>query len=260
MLGQVNMLRSISVLGVPVSVVRMTTAVDTIGQWVRARENRYVCAADVHSVMRAQDNPSHMEALRHADMVLPDGMPLVLVSRMLGERSIERVCGPDVMLRVLENSAREGWRHYFYGGVEGVADTLARKAAERYPGMVVVGTDCPPFRLLSEEEGHVAIARINDASPDVVWVGLGCPKQETWMSENIGKLNGVVAIGVGAAFDFHSGRIERAPRWMRLNGLEWLHRLISEPRRLWRRYLGLAPRFVLLILLHTWRSNRTFAR
>jgi N-acetylglucosaminyldiphosphoundecaprenol N-acetyl-beta-D-mannosaminyltransferase len=238
----------------------MTSAVGVIGQWVTARENRYVCAADVHSVMRAQDDPSHMEALRRADMILPDGMPLVLVSRALGEKSIERVCGPDLMLRILESSVTEGWRHYFYGGAEGVADTLARKAAARCPGLLVAGMDCPPFRPLSVEENVAAIARINDAAPDIVWVGLGCPKQENWMLGNIDKLNGVVAIGVGAAFDFHSGRIARAPPWMRSKGLEWLHRLVSEPRRLWRRYLSLAPRFVVLSLADAWRSRRPFKR
>ncbi|HET7848468.1 MAG TPA: WecB/TagA/CpsF family glycosyltransferase [Pseudolabrys sp.] len=229
--------------------LNMDQVIDTVARWIEAKASRYICAADVHSIMRARDDPLHRKALRHAAMILPDGMPVVWLSRLRGERQIERVCGPDLMLRLLEHSAKMGWRHYFYGGSQGVADELARRARALYPGLLIVGVDCPPFRELSEQEATAAVDRINETAPDILWVGLGCPKQEIWMLQNIGKLNNLIAIGVGAAFDFHSGRLKRAPAWMRSNGLEWLYRLLSEPRRLWWRYLYLAPRFVFLSLL-----------
>ena len=244
------------VLGVPVSVLNMNSALDTIARWIDEKSVHYVCAADVHSIMRAQDDTAHKFALRQADLVLPDGMPVTWIGKLRGEKAIERVCGPDLMLRVFERSAEKGWRHYFYGGAEGVADLLTRRAIERYPNLTVVGTDCPPFRPLSQAEIGEAIARINSAAPDIIWVGLGCPKQERWMLENVTKLNHAVLIGVGAAFDFHSGNVRRAPVWMRSSGLEWLHRLLCEPRRLWRRYLSLAPRFVFLNVVAAFEALR----
>jgi N-acetylglucosaminyldiphosphoundecaprenol N-acetyl-beta-D-mannosaminyltransferase len=238
--------KRLTILGIPLAVVDMNSAVDVISGWVDGNRSRYVCAADVHSVMRAQDDPAHNRALCRADMVLPDGMPLVWMSKLRGQKDVGRVCGPDLMLRVFEYSQDRKWRHYFFGGSPGVADALANKAKDLYPQLIVAGTSCPPFRSMSPHELEKTIAEINSVSPDFVWVGLGCPKQEIWMCENVEKLTHSVAIGVGAAFDFHSGRISRAPRWMRSAGLEWMHRLISEPRRLWRRYLYLAPRFVIL--------------
>ncbi len=201
--------------------------------------------------MRAQDDAKHMSALKGADMVTADGTPLVWVARLRGEKRLSRVPGPDLLSAVCERSEREGWSHYFYGGAEGVAGRLAERLQRDYPDINIAGTHCPPFRALSAEEKKTDIARINASGADIVWVGLGCPKQEIWMLENQAGLKGQVVIGVGAAFDFHTGRIERAPRWMRENGLEWLHRLASEPRRLWRRYLVLAPRFVVLSLAET---------
>jgi N-acetylglucosaminyldiphosphoundecaprenol N-acetyl-beta-D-mannosaminyltransferase len=178
-------------------------------------------------------------------MVLPDGAPVVWISRLRGERKIRRVCGPDFILKLAERSTSLGWRHFFYGGAASVADELARRLQERYSGLIVAGVETPPFRDLTEQELAAAMQRIQHASPSIIWIGLGCPKQEIWMHQNAYKLPGVM-IGVGAAFDFHSGRIKRAPKWMRTFGLEWLHRLLSEPRRLWRRYLYLAPRFIVL--------------
>lgn len=243
----------IKILGVPVSVVDGAGAIEVIGRWVRERrgkrvQGRYVCACDVHSVMRAREDAQHMRALHQADMIVADGTPLVWVSRLRGEKHIQRVPGPDLLAEICERSITEGWSHYFYGGAAGVAGTLAQKLAERYPGLNVAGTECPPFRPLTEAEKERDIRRINASGADIIWVGLGCPKQEIWMLDNHDRLEGRVVIGVGAAFDFHTGRIERAPLWMRERGLEWLHRLMSEPKRLWRRYLVMAPRFVVLSL------------
>lgn len=257
----------VEILGVPVSIVDASSAVATIGNWIKSRqqqptEPRYVCAADVHSVMRAQDDQRHMRALKQADMIVPDGTPLVWVSRLRGENRIQRVPGPDLLASICERSVTEGWTHYFYGGAEGVAGKLAERLSENYPGLNVAGTECPPFRALTPDESEEGIARINASGADIVWIGLGCPKQEIWMLENHARLEGRILIGVGAAFDFHTGRIERAPMWMRNNGLEWLHRLASEPGRLWRRYLLLAPKFVAMSLAETagLMGRRAFAQ
>lgn len=247
-------IRRHSILGVPVSVVDMPSALATLGSWIAAKQARYICASDVHSVMRAQEEDRHMAALIQADMVLPDGMPLTWVARMRGETAMQRVSGPDFMLAAMERSQTTGWRHYFYGGADGVAGLLAQTLSENYPGLNVVGTAAPPFRPLTADETADAVAQIRSAKPDIVWVGLGCPKQERWMMEHLGALDGVVLVGVGAAFDFHTGRVKRAPLWMRRRGFEWLHRLISEPARLWQRYLIQAPRFVVFTILETLRT------
>lgn len=236
--------RRIVILGVPVNVTSMPDTLRIIGNWIAERQTRYICASDVHSIMRAQDDPDHMRALNSADMVLADGVPVVWVSRLRGARSAQRVCGPDLMLAACGHSLETGWSHYFYGGAEGVAETLAARLAERFPGLKVAGTECPPFRPLTNDETQAVLQRITEAEPDIVWVGLGCPKQEAWMLQHRAALPGKVLIGVGAAFDFHTGRVARAPVWMQSSGLEWAHRLASEPGRLWRRYLLQAPRFV----------------
>jgi N-acetylglucosaminyldiphosphoundecaprenol N-acetyl-beta-D-mannosaminyltransferase len=201
--------------------------------------------------MRAQDDAGHMRALRGADLIVADGTPLVWISRLRGERRLRRVAGADLLAAVCERSEEEGWSHYFYGGAEGVAGRLASRLARHYPRINIAGTYSPPFRPLTEAETRADIARINSSGADIVWIGLGCPKQEAWMAANSQGLAGRILIGVGAAFDFHAGNIERAPRWMCDNGLEWLYRLASEPRRLWRRYLVLGPRFVALSLAET---------
>lgn len=242
---------AIAILGVPVSAISMAGAIATIKRWIGAGRPRYVCVCDVHSIMRAQGDQAHMAAMVNADMVTPDGQPLVWTGRLRGESGMERVCGPDLLPKICEHSVREGWRHYFYGGAEGVAEKLARELKEKFPGLRIAGTECPPFRPQTAREKRGAIARINAAEADIVWVGLGCPKQEIWMHENCQELRAGVMIGVGAAFDFHTGRVKRAPVWMRARGLEWLHRLVSEPRRLWRRYLWLAPRFAIRSLFET---------
>ena len=255
LLGQLcTMPRRTEILGVPVSVTDMATAVAEIGRPVDERAGGYVCAADVNSIMQAQRNSAHMEALHGARAVLPDGTPLVWAARLRGNREIKRVPGPDVMLALCAAGIEKGWRHYFYGGEKGVAEDLAVELSRQFPGLEVAGMQSPPFRKLSKAELDSSIAAINAAEPHIVWVGLGCPKQEIWMSENFARLNGAVVIGVGAAFNFHSNRVRRAPAWMRSNGLEWLHRLGSEPQRLWRRYLLLGPEFMVRVAVDSlWR-------
>ncbi len=249
---------AVEILGVPVGILDMPKAVDLIGSWIGdgVPRGRYVCVTDVYNVMLAQQNPRHMDALRGADVVTPDGMPLVWVSWLRGIKETRRVSGPDLMPEICARSEETGWRHYFYGGADGVADKLAATLQAKYPRMQVAGAECPPFRPLTDEERAATIARIKATKADIVWVGLGCPKQEAWMFEHVGRLDGVVLIGVGAAFDFHTGRVARAPLWMQRSGFEWLHRLSSEPRRLWRRYLISAPQFVWLILSETFMRKR----
>ena len=242
---------TVVILGVPVAVIDLRSAVDIICGWVREEKPRFVTAVDVHGVMFAQRSPAHMSNLRRADLVTPDGSPLVWVGRARGHRDLRRVAGPDLLPALCARSAEEGWRHYFYGGAPGVADELARRLCQQFPGMQVAGVESPPFRPLDERERKEAAQRINASGAHIVWVGLGCPKQEQWISDTTRYIDGAILIAVGAAFDFQSGRISRAPRCMQRWGLEWLHRLCMEPRRLWRRYLVLAPAFVILALSET---------
>lgn len=237
---------TIDIVGAPVSAINMQTAIERLASWIGKPQSQYVCVADVHSIMQTRANPSHMASMRGAAMVTPDGMPLVWTGRALGHQSMARVCGPDLLSEVCSASEARGWRHYFYGGAEGVVDRLQAALEARYPNLDIVGTYSPPFRPLTDAEDAEIVRKILDAKTDILWVGLGCPKQEKWMADHVQRLPGVTLIGIGAAFDFHTGRIERAPIWMQRNGLEWLHRLLSEPKRLWRRYLVLAPRFALL--------------
>lgn len=236
----------VDILGVPVSATTLDRACAQILRWAKKREARSVCVADVHSVMRARTDPSHAAALAQADMVTPDGKPLSLLARLRGARGMGQVCGPELMPLVCSRSAGHGIRHYFYGGAPDVAEALAKKYRSQIEGIEIAGVECPPFRELSAAEKAETVERIRASGADIVWVGLGCPKQERWCAENVAALGGAVVIGVGAAFDFETGRVERAPKWMRQASLEWLHRLCSEPRRLWRRYLVLAPRFIAL--------------
>lgn len=254
-----TMNRRVEILGVPVSAVDAEKAVAEIARWISDRRSgasrhsagRYVCACDVYNVMRAQSDKLHMRALCNADMILPKSAPLVWASWLRGERHVGRVPSADLLSAVCERSHAEGWSHFFYGGGPGVAGELARRLAERYEGLNIAGTECLPARPMSPEEVERDVARINASGADIVWVGLGCPRQEIWMLENHARLEGRVVIGVGAAFGFRAGPVEREPTWMRDHGFEWLLRLTSEPRRLWRRYLVMAPKFVALSLAET---------
>jgi N-acetylglucosaminyldiphosphoundecaprenol N-acetyl-beta-D-mannosaminyltransferase len=176
-------------------------------------------------------------------------MPLVWLSRLQGFHHVERVYGPDLMLALCERLAAKGYRHFFYGGAEGVPEQLASVLQKRFPGLQVAGTFSPPFRSLTADEDDRIVQMINAAAPDIVWVGLSTPKQERWMAGHRERLTAPVLIGVGAAFDFLTGRKPQAPRWMQRAGLEWLFRLLTEPRRLWRRYLINNPLFVALVVL-----------
>jgi len=239
----------VNILGVGISAINMDMALDSIEGWIARREPHYVCVTPVHSVMDCQRDPGLRRIFNASGLTTPDGMPLVWLCRYKGYRNVSRVYGPDLMLTLCERSLARGYNHFFYGGAKGVPEQLAEHLQNRFPGLMVAGTYSPPFRPLMPEEDNQIVRMINEASPDVVWVGLGSPKQERWMAAHIGKLKAPVLIGVGVAFDFHAGVKKQAPIWMQQKGLEWLFRLLSEPRRLWRRYLINNPSFVALVLL-----------
>lgn len=244
----VHMDPRVNVLGVGISAINMDEALDQISRWIDRRECQYVCVCTVHTVMECQHDPDMHRTVNGAGMATPDGMPLVWLARAKSERDVQRVYGPDLMLALCQQSVEKGYSHYFYGGAEGIAEHLAHTLADRFPGLETAGTQSPPFRSLTPDEDREDVARINAAHPDVVWVGLGTPRQDLWMASHREQLTAPVLIGVGAAFDFHTGRIKQAPAWMQRNGLEWLYRLLQEPRRLWRRYLIYNPLFIALVL------------
>ena len=236
------------VLGIDVYAIDPTGAIQTIGGWIEARTPHYVCVTGVHGIMECQRDPELRDIHNRAGLVVPDGMPLVWLGRRAGFQAMQRVYGPDLLLRCCHESRARGWTHFFYGGGPGVADELARRLAERFPGLSIAGTWCPPFRPLTEQEDAEVRQRIDDSGADIVWVGLSTPKQERWMATHVGNVKAPVLIGIGAAFDFHSGGKSQAPVWMQQNGLEWLYRMIQEPRRLGPRYLRNNPAFIRRII------------
>lgn len=206
--------------------------------------------------MECRRNERVRQAVNRAGLAAPDGMPLVWLSKWKSRQPVNRVYGPDFMLALCERSAARGYSHYFYGGVTGVPELLAARLQARFPGLRIAGAHSPPFRPLTAAEDADIIAEINRAGPDIIWVGLGTPKQDLWMAAQRAQLRAPVLIGVGAAFDFHTGRLPQAPGWMQHSGLEWLFRLWQEPRRLWYRYLVYNPLFVLSVLAQALKLKR----
>ena len=245
------------VLGVPISVTSLDLASQAIRLWAKDRVGRYVCVRDVHGVMQARRNLAFKAIHHDGAMVVPDGMPLVWLGRRAGH-AVERTTGADLMEIVVCSSTPSGLRHYFYGGKPGVAETLKRRFEAEAPGVAVVGTECPPFHELTTAEVQALADRITNSGAHVVWIGLSTPKQEFLMRRLVDSVPATL-VGVGAAFDFHSGAVSRAPLWMQRRGLEWVHRLSKEPRRLWRRYLVVAPQFAVLAawqeVRRTWRDR-----
>jgi N-acetylglucosaminyldiphosphoundecaprenol N-acetyl-beta-D-mannosaminyltransferase len=243
-----NPLHTVNILGVKVNAVNMEQTLETVDGWIERGESNYICVTSVHGVMESQRNEKLRQIHNRAGLVVPDGMPLVWLSKHNGHKHVTRVYGPDLMLKLCEHSIVKGYRHFIYGGHPDIPEKLKAKLCELYPGFQVAGMYSPPFRRLSSEEDREIVDKINQAEPDIVWVGLGTPKQERWMAEHIDKLNASTLIGVGAAFDYISGRVKQAPIWMRNCGLEWFFRLMVEPKRLWKRYTRNHPLFVCLVL------------
>lgn len=238
-----------NVLGIGVSAIDMQTALTRIDEAIRTRRKGYVCVTGVHGVMEAQADPGLRAILNGAFLNTPDGMPTVWVGRAQGHAQMRRVYGPDLMLEVVEAGVTRGYRHFLFGGNEGIARELQQALEARFPGAQIVGTYTPPFRPLDAQETADLARAVTAARPDIIWVGLSTPKQERFMHQFLPLLDTTLMFGVGAAFDIHTGRVAEPPQWVKQAGLQWLHRLIQEPRRLWRRYLYNNPRFIWAVAL-----------
>ena len=243
-----NTIQKVDILGIPIAAVNMREAVACIASWIESGVRTFVTVTGVHGIMESQSDQELKRIHTSAGMCVPDGMPTVWIGRLYGHRAMSRVYGPDLMLETMRASLNRGYTHFLFGGKEGIPDLLKRRLEEKFPGIRIVGTLSPPFRPMTPQEEGEFQTLVESLSPDIIWVGLGTPKQERWMATHVGKLSAKVMIGVGAAFDFHAGLVRQAPRWVQHCGLEWFFRMCMEPRRLWHRYLYNNPRFVLLMI------------
>jgi N-acetylglucosaminyldiphosphoundecaprenol N-acetyl-beta-D-mannosaminyltransferase len=232
------------VIGVGIDAVTWTQALERIAVWSKARQSRVVCLSNVHAVVTARLDSQFSKVVEQADMAAPDGAPVAFMLRKLGFPSQERIDGPGLMWRYCSHAATSGDSIYLYGGTEATLTALQQQLSLNFPSLRIAGAYSPPFRVLTPEEDEAEVQAINDSGAGVVWVSLGCPKQEKWMAAHRGRINAVM-VGVGAAFNYHAGTLSRAPLWMQRNGLEWLHRLAVSPRQLWKRYLVTNTLFVL---------------
>ena len=233
----------VNILGVGVNSVDMSRALERIERALAANERGYVCVTGVHGIMEAQADPTLKTILNRSLLTVPDGMPTVWIGKLRGF-SIERVFGPDLMLKICEISVRRACTHFLYGGPPGMAEQLKDVLLSKFPGLKIVGCYCPPFRPLTDSESQELRTWIAELRPDLFWVGLSTPKQERFMADQIDRLDVKLMIGVGAGFDIHSGRRRDAPEWVKNAGLQWVHRILQEPNRLWKRYLVNNPKFV----------------
>jgi N-acetylglucosaminyldiphosphoundecaprenol N-acetyl-beta-D-mannosaminyltransferase len=237
-----------NVLGVGVSSINLTQAVAAIEEALQARRKGYICFAGVHPVMEAQADEDLKRIYNRSFLTTPDGMPMVWLNRWQGARHVSRVYGPDLMLEIFKLSETKGWRHFFYGGSDGVAEAMRVEMTKRFPKLQVAGTFEPPFRALTAEEEAQFTQQVRACCPDIMWVGLGSPKQDRFMAAMLPKLDVTLMAGVGAAFNFFTGRVPQAPRWMQRSGLEWFYRCLHEPR-VRGRYFSTVPRFVRAALM-----------
>ncbi len=244
-----------SILGMTVHATSYAHASDLTLDWARPTLSRYVCVATVNNVMESYDSAAFRQLTNEADLVTPDGMPLVWGLKLLGYREATRVYGPDLTPIVLQKAMENGIPVGFYGSSQAVLDRLQAVVTQRFPGIQIAYAFSPPFRPLTSEEDEEIVAAINRSGARILFIGLNTPKQDFWMAAHRGRVQAVM-MGVGAAFDFLAGTKSQAPRWMMRNGLEWLYRLATEPRRLWKRYLKHNPRFVVLFAMQLmgWRK------
>lgn len=247
--------QTLLVLGAPIDVLTMDTAVHRVGEWAHLQESRYVCICNAHSVVTTTQDATFGSVIAAADMATPDGAPVAWMLKHLGAQNQLRVSGPDLMLHYCAHAAKSGERIYLFGSTQKTLDALQLALLSRWPSLHIAGTESPPFRDITADEDQATVQRINASGARTVWVSLGCPKQELWMAAHRGRVQAVM-LGVGAAFEFHAGTVARAPAWMRSRGLEWLHRLASEPRRLWKRYLVTNTLFMLGAARQLLRNRR----
>ena len=246
-----------SILSVNFDLIDYRQVLDTILGYKVSNRRELVTITNPHSVLLCHRDEKMMQATQSAGLVLPDGAGIILAANILGYKNLGRITGPNLMLKLCDWGREKGLRHFFYGGAEGVADKLASRLTEMYPGMEVAGTYCPPFRTLSEDEDQDIVDMINATNADIIWVGLGAPKQEKWMADHVGRLKATAMVGVGAAFDFHSGNVKWAPGIIRKLGLEWAWRLVENPKRMWRRNID-SPIFLAKVIAQ--RIKRIFQK
>ncbi len=243
-------LSSIKVLGTRVDAVEIRGIIQYTEDWINKNQHHnYIVVANVDTIVTSKFNTLMQEAVNESSLSIPDGFPLLLLERLYGHPLKKRAYGPDLMREFFKITEGKGYSHFFYGATEDTLDKLIKNIKALYPKTKIAGFYAPPFKPLTEEEDNKIIEMINKIVPDVLWVGIGCPKQELWMHNHSKKLNIPVMLGVGAAFDFLAGTKPQAPRWIRDNGFEWLFRLFIEPKRLWRRYLVGYPLFVYYVLI-----------
>jgi N-acetylglucosaminyldiphosphoundecaprenol N-acetyl-beta-D-mannosaminyltransferase len=233
-----------NVLGVGVSAINMDLAVDLASRWIDAGRPGYICLTGVHGVMEARADLAFRHILNRAAINAPDGMPMTWVGRLQGYPHMDRVFGPDFMATMCRLSAERGYRTFLYGGQPGVAELLRKNLQTKFPGLNIAGTFTPPFNNLTPEQEHEVVARVRESKPHILWVGLGTPKQERFMAQYLHRLDVPLLVGVGAAFDYHTGRIRDCPAWVKRAGLQWAHRAMQDPARLWKRYLRNNPVFL----------------
>ena len=232
-----------NIMGVNIAAINMEWLLKYLDENISLLHGDYICVSNVHTTVISYEKPDYCEVQNSALMAIPDGGPLSTVGRKRGYKNMERTTGPNLMGEIFKISVEKGYRHYFYGSREETLELLVNKLNENYPGIRIAGSYSPPFRLLTEEEDETVVAMINATKPDFVWIGLGAPKQEKWMAAHQGKIDGLM-IGVGAGFDYYAGNIERAPEWMQNRNLEWVYRLMQDPRRLFNRYLHTNTKFI----------------
>jgi N-acetylglucosaminyldiphosphoundecaprenol N-acetyl-beta-D-mannosaminyltransferase len=252
-------LERVQILGSPVSAINMEQACSVVMSALADKQKGYVCCGGVQLLTEAYEHEDYRELLERALLVTPDGMPLVWLGRLQGKRHMTRVYGPDLMLNICAASVETGHTHFLYGGNPGVADALKATLEKKFPGIRIVGTHCPPFRPLNAAEDAALVERISTAKPDIIWVGLGSPKQDRFMRDYLPKLDTTLMLGVGAAFDFHTGRVRQAPGWVQRSGMEWFFRVCCEPRRLAGRYFRNNPLFVWRLIREWLRSGGAVA-
>ncbi len=240
---------SLNILGIEIAPIDIKTALGTIDVAIARGQKGYITLTGAHGIIESQFCAAIKDAHRGAFLSLPDGMPLVWIGRRRGFSEMDRCYGPDVMLALLDRSVTKGYTHFFYGGAPGVAQQLRKNMEEKFAGLRIVGTFTPPFRPLTGDEERELMDVVRASQPDIIWVGLSTPKQELFMARYLSRLETKLMIGVGAAFDFYTGRVRQAPVWIQRSGLEWLYRLLREPKRLWRRYIKIVPLFIFLYAL-----------
>lgn len=230
-------------MGVNIAAINMEWLLNFTDKYIKDLSGDYMCVSNVHTTVTASENEEYRAIQNGGIMAIPDGGPLSTVGKKRGCEKMDRTTGPSYMGEIFKISVQKGYRHYFYGSTDETLEKLYQELTKTYPGLQIAGMYSPPFRPMTDEEDAAIIERINETKPDFVWVGLGAPKQEKWMAAHQGKIDGLM-VGVGAGFDYYAGNIQRAPEWMQKHNLEWLYRLIQDPKRLFKRYLVTNTKFI----------------